>query len=275
MVLNVTVTGATAPSFLTVYPDQTTEPVVSNLNYGPGQTVPNLVNAKLGADGAVSIANAAGSVQVIVDLEGYFTASGDTSGSRFFPLVNHRILDTRSNIGGYYTPVGPNASIPVTVVGQGGVLDGAAAAVMNTSVTGPTAPSFLTVYPDGVGRPNAANLNFTASQTIANLVSATIGGDGEVDIYNNQGSVNTIADVVGWYGRPEHSFRPAPAPANPERGADHTAWPECRVALPGRSRDRGQLGALRAEPMTSHNQRSTTTPLHPATAGGSGKCLLL
>ncbi len=200
VVLNVTVTGATAPSFLTVYPDQTTEPVVSNLNYGPGQTVPNLVNAKLGADGAVSIANAAGSVQVIVDLEGYFTASGDTSGSRFFPLVNHRILDTRSNIGGYYTPVGPNASIPVTVVGQGGVLDGAAAAVMNTSVTGPTAPSFLTVYPDGVGRPNAANLNFTASQTIANLVSATIGGDGEVDIYNNQGSVNTIADVVGWYG---------------------------------------------------------------------------
>ncbi len=200
VVLNVTVTGATAPSFLTVYPDQTTAPVVSNLNYGPGQTVPNLVNAKLGADGAVSIANAAGSVQVIVDLEGYFTASGDTSGSRFFPVVNHRILDTRSNIGGYYTPVGPNASIPVTVVGQGGVLDGAAAAVMNTSVTGPTAPSFLTVYPDGVGRPNAANLNFGASQTIANLVSATIGGDGEVDIYNNQGSVNTIADVVGWYG---------------------------------------------------------------------------
>jgi hypothetical protein len=199
-VLNVTVTGATAPSFLTLYPDDTTQPTVANLNYGPGQTVANLVDVKLGADGAVNIANAAGSVHVIVDLEGYFTAPGNTTGSRFFPLVNHRILDTRSNVGGHDMPIGPNTSIPLQVIGVGGVLDGAAAAVINMSATTPTAPSFLTVYPSGVVQPNAANLNFVPNQTVANLVSTPIGRGDAIDIYNNQGSVNVIADVVGWYG---------------------------------------------------------------------------
>jgi hypothetical protein len=38
--------------------------------------------------------------------------------------------------------------------------------------------------------------------TIANLVSAKIGTGGEVDLYNQHGSVEAIADVAGWYGPP-------------------------------------------------------------------------
>jgi hypothetical protein len=211
VVLNVTVTGPTAGSFLTVYPASlSSPPTASNLNFTKGQTVPNLVSAQLGAVGTgptlgVNIFNAGGSVQVIVDLEGYFTALQNTSGARFFPLVApRRILDTRANIGNVgppgnaFTPVGSNTSIPAAIVGQGGVLDGASAVVLNTTVTSPTSSSFLTVYPST--RPIASNLNFSAGQTIANLVSAQISGTGQDNFYNSVGTVQVIADVAGWYG---------------------------------------------------------------------------
>jgi hypothetical protein len=215
VVLNVTAVGASSPGNLTVTAaDVNTAPTASNLNFGAGQVIPNLVSTRLGLvnggmSGGIKIFNATGRVQVVVDLQGWFTAPGDTignpphlTGSRFFPLVAHRILDTRANVGGYSAPIGglpPLNPIGVGIVGQGGVLDGGSAVVMNTTVTGSTAPSFLTVYPADP-RPTASNLNFGPGQTIANLVSASIGPNGQDKIYNNSGTVQAIADVVGWYG---------------------------------------------------------------------------
>ena len=47
-----------------------------------------------------------------------------------------------------------------------------------------------------------SNLNFTADQTIANLVVVPVGADGNVIVYNKAGSVHVIADVAGWYTGP-------------------------------------------------------------------------
>jgi subtilisin family serine protease len=203
VVVNVTVTGPTAKSYVTAYPQgASSPPTASNLNFIAGQTVPNLVTVEVGSGGGVSFFNEAGSVQVIVDLEGYFTAIGNAGGSRFFPVVDHRIVDTRANIGGFFTPIGAGQAIAVAATGHGGVIDGAAALVMNTTATGPTAVSYLTVYPNGTTRPNASNLNFVTGLTVANLVSGKIGTGGDVDLYNRVGSVQAIADVAGWYGAP-------------------------------------------------------------------------
>ncbi len=49
-------------------------PLASSLNFGPGQTVANLVIAKVGTDGGVSILNAAGSTHVIADVAGWLPA---------------------------------------------------------------------------------------------------------------------------------------------------------------------------------------------------------
>jgi len=46
--------------------------VTSNLNFTPGQTVPNTVIAQIGTDGSISIYNALGSTHVIVDITGWF-----------------------------------------------------------------------------------------------------------------------------------------------------------------------------------------------------------
>ncbi len=72
VVLNVTATGPTTGGYLTAYPVGAARPATSNLNFGPGQTIANLVIAKVGAYGQVSIYNASGSTQVIVDVAGWF-----------------------------------------------------------------------------------------------------------------------------------------------------------------------------------------------------------
>lgn len=74
VVVNVTVTEPEGPGFVTVYPCTGTLPTSSNLNYVAGQTVPNLVVAKLDANGKLCIYTHAAS-HVIVDQMGYFPAA--------------------------------------------------------------------------------------------------------------------------------------------------------------------------------------------------------
>ena len=72
VVLNVTAVAPTASSYVTVWPAGEAQPLASNLNLTPGQTLPNVVVAKVGSDGQVSIFNAAGSTHLILDVAGWF-----------------------------------------------------------------------------------------------------------------------------------------------------------------------------------------------------------
>jgi cellulase (glycosyl hydrolase family 5)/fibronectin type III domain protein len=211
VVLNVTATGATAPSYLTAWPTGVTRPVASNLNFVAGQTVPNRVIVQLGSDGStggwVSFYNAAGSVNVIADVAGWFSDSSNASatGSLFVGVAPARILDTRNGTGGFSSALGAGQTIAVTVAGQGGVpamnaVIAPSAVVLNVTVTGTTAAGYLTVWPDLASRPTASDLNWAAGQTVPNLVVVKLGGDGKIDLYNPAGSANVIVDVVGWFG---------------------------------------------------------------------------
>jgi hypothetical protein len=86
------------------------------------------------------------------------------------------------------------------VTGRGGVPADATALVYNLTVTGPTASSYLTVYPAGTTRPAVSNINFTAGQTLANSGTTKLGTSGRLAIYNNSGSTHVILDVAGYYG---------------------------------------------------------------------------
>lgn len=70
VVLNVTAVGPTGPGFLTVFPCGTSRPLASNLNYVPGDVVPNLVLAQIGTAGKVCIYTQA-PVDLVVDVDGY------------------------------------------------------------------------------------------------------------------------------------------------------------------------------------------------------------
>jgi hypothetical protein len=70
--VNVTSTGATATTFLTVFPAGQARPNASNLNVVPGRDVPNLVVAKVGANGSVTVYNNQGSTDIVFDVVGYY-----------------------------------------------------------------------------------------------------------------------------------------------------------------------------------------------------------
>jgi hypothetical protein len=197
VVLNVTVTRPSAASYLTVFPTGN-KPLASNLNFAAGQTVPNRVIVPLGASGSISFYNAFGSVDVIADISGWFTdaSNPNATGTRFAPVPPARILDTRNA-----QKLGPNQSMGVSITGNGPIPTfGVQAVVLNVTVTGPTASSYLTVWPDGDPRPLASDLNFSAAQTVPNMVVVKVGTTGAIDLYNAAGSTDVVIDVMGWYG---------------------------------------------------------------------------
>jgi hypothetical protein len=120
-------------------------------------------------------------------------------GSRFSGLTPARVLDSRVGTGGFSTPWSAGGMRDITVTGVGGVPAGATAVVVNITATNPTTGGYLTVWPAGQALPTASNLNFSAGQTIPNLVVATVGAGGKVSIFNAAGSTDVIADVVGSY----------------------------------------------------------------------------
>jgi Fibronectin type III domain len=202
VVLNVTATNTVvAPSYVTVYPTGSARPLASNLNFLPGQTVPNRVVVKVGAGGSVDFYDAAGHTDIVADVAGWFTdGSTAAAGSLFVGVTPARILDTRSA-----SKIGPGATRIVLVAGQGGVPPVNAtvpptAVVLNVTVTNPTAGSYLTVWPDGTIAPLASDLNYVAGQTVPNLVVVKLGADGSIDLFNAAGTTDVVVDIVGWYG---------------------------------------------------------------------------
>jgi len=198
VVLNVTITEAGAPGFATIYPCGVERPNASNINYGSGTTVANMVVSKIGADGKVCIFTQSNS-QLIADVNGYFPAT-----STYQPLVPARLFDTRTvggaTVDGQFQGAGllpANTTSQVTVTNRGGVPVGAATVVLNVTVTEAQAPGFLTVYPCGIERPNASNLNFVAGGTVANAVMVKVGASGQVCFFNSAGT-QVIADVNGY-----------------------------------------------------------------------------
>jgi hypothetical protein len=179
-------------------PSGVTQPGVSNLNFARGQTIPNLAIVKIGANGAIRFANAVGGVDVIVDVVGYFDPTA--GGSRFHPIDPTRVLDDRDGTGlsGPWT-AGQTRALSVAGAAGTNVPAGATGLVANVTATNASTGSFVTVFPDGVAVPTASNLNFGAGETIPNLVTTKVGANGRVAFFNKLGTVDLVADAVGYY----------------------------------------------------------------------------
>ncbi|MFF9841425.1 FlgD immunoglobulin-like domain containing protein [Streptomyces sp. NPDC013740] len=195
VVLNVTATNVSASTYVSVYPYGTQRTSASNLNVTAGRTVANAVIVPV-KDGKVTLYNHAGSVDLLADVSGYFTA-GD-QGARFHPAAPARIVDTRRAVGG--RTLGPAGSLAVPVAGIGGVpATGASAVVLNVTATNATRATYVaaTTVP---GTPTVSNINLLPGQTVPNLVVVPV-VDGTFHLYNHAGSTDVIVDVFGYYTR--------------------------------------------------------------------------
>jgi len=193
----VAVTEPTGNGYVTVYPDGTSKPNASNLNYVKGETVSNLVLAPVGPDGNVVLAASHASTHLVADVEGYYTVGGSKKGT-LSPIGPTRLLDTRSKVGVSTTiPVPAGGAVRLQVAGVAGIPTGVSAVVLNVTVTQPARNGYVTVYADGTAKPNSSNLNYVTNQTVPNLVFAPVGSDGKVDLWTAS-STHVIADVAGY-----------------------------------------------------------------------------
>jgi hypothetical protein len=197
VVFNATAVSPTSATYLTVWPAGIAKPDNSNLNVVAGETRPNLVTVAVGAGGRVSLYNDAGSTDAIFDIVGFYTDASGSQGSRFHPVDPFRLFDTRNSAGG--APIGPGGILPIVVTGVGSVPSGTTAVVLNVTVTGPTSPGYLTVFPGDVSPPTASNLNFVPNATVPNLVVVRVPANGVINFLNSGGNTHVIADVVGYY----------------------------------------------------------------------------
>ena len=202
VVVNVTVTQPTAGGYLTVYPAGASRPTASNLNFNPGQTVPNLVVVPVGADGRINLYNgSAGTTELIGDIAGFYLSGPPPAAGGYVPTGPARVLDTRNGTGAPRAAVAARTAVSVPVLGVDGVpASKVSAVVVNVTVTQPTAGGYLTVYPAGASRPTASNLNFNPGQTVPNLVVVPVGADGRINLYNGSaGTTELIGDIAGFY----------------------------------------------------------------------------
>ncbi|MFI1459050.1 hypothetical protein [Streptomyces roseus] len=207
VVMNVTAVHPTEAGHVMVYPNGQATPKVSNLNFAPGQIVPNLVTVPV-VNGKVDLRNNAGSVDLIADVTGYYTDQAG-AGSALNPITPARFLDTRDGTGTKKQRVGPGGVVTLQVAGVKGVpATGVTAVVMNVTAVQPTEAGHVTVYPNGQAAPGVSNLNFTPGQIVPNLVTVPV-VNGKVDLRNNSGSVDLIADVTGYYAATGSAFSAA------------------------------------------------------------------
>jgi hypothetical protein len=72
---------------------------------------------------------------------------------------------------------------------------------VNVTVTGPSAPGFLTVFPAGGPPPLASTINFRAGQTRANNAIVTLGPGGDIVVRAGMpsGGTHVVLDVTGYF----------------------------------------------------------------------------
>src|SRR5438093_3615206 len=118
----------------------------------------------------------------------------------FIGLAPCRIVDTRGNgapiTGGMFS--GGSDVRSYALSGICGIPASARAVSLNFTVTGPTAPGFLTAWPTGGAVPPVSILNFAAGQQIANAAVVPTGGSASITV-NVSAPTHVIVDTNGYY----------------------------------------------------------------------------
>ncbi|MGL4178669.1 MAG: hypothetical protein ACRCSN_21640 [Dermatophilaceae bacterium] len=223
VVLNVTATGATATSFVSVYPGGSARPNVSSLNLTRGYTGANLVTVPVSAAGTVAFYNQAGSTHLLADPVGWYAEDRTmaATGADFFPTTPERVLDSRSDWGvrleaDEYFPV------PLSYDGYDARIR---SLVVNITATSSTGSGYLSAVPNEPRTsPTTSSLNYGKGSTVANLVTVRapmtslpgIGSSPTFWVANSAtAGTHVIVDVVGFYAEyqgtdPGLRFRPLP-----------------------------------------------------------------
>lgn len=216
-VVNLTAVAGTASTYLSVYPTNSSglcnapdqvPPSTSSLNVYAATNQANRVIVPLGPAGSggpntdVCVYNSQGTVDFILDANGWFGSAAAAAGTKFQAIGPSRICDTRAGTGTECSGATLTAgdTLPVQVSGSGGVpASGPVAVVANLTAVAGTSFTYFTLFPAGGATPNASDLNVFGSENLPNLAIVSLSSSGAVDLYNSLGTIDAILDVEGWF----------------------------------------------------------------------------
>ncbi len=171
-----------------------------SLNY-PSTKLTTAMSAQVavGSDGKITIDNApdGGTVQIQVDVQGYFVPSNPGGG---FTPGTGRIVDTRTS-----SSVGANASVAVQVAGVAGIgtVEGglSAVAVTVTAIHSGTTGGYAKAWADGSSEPTGAVIGYAPTSSIRTTTAILpVGSNGKVRIQNvSSGTTDFVLDLQGTY----------------------------------------------------------------------------
>ena len=196
--VDLTALDQTLGGYVTAYPYGEARPNASDLNFGADQVLTNLVSVPI-AQGKIQLYNAAaGTIDLIVDVVGYFTTS--TSGSLYTAVTPSRIVNTATGLGAAKAKVAAHGSLTVTVAGAGGVPStGVTAVALDVTASGSTGNGFLVSYAPGGTVPAGTDVTYRTGQAHTGLIVVPL-VQGKF-VINNGGpqSVDLAMDVEGYY----------------------------------------------------------------------------
>jgi sortase (surface protein transpeptidase) len=202
VVINLTATETSGPSFFTALPmSATVQPTTSSLNVSrAGET--------RAAGVIVPVTTIAGKRQIkifalypakiIVDVFGYFTgeSSAVSTVGLFVPVDPERILDTREP-GGEVGKLWPNWVVEVPIPAS--MAAGAAAVVANVTGVESRGPGFLTVTAARQTITLTSNLNFSApGQVVPNHVITPVTAGRGFQVLSSHGA-HVVVDIAGYF----------------------------------------------------------------------------
>jgi uncharacterized protein (DUF1501 family) len=194
VVVSVTASAPTAYGSVTVWPSGRTRPTVPSVAFAAGAATTNLAVVKVGSDGCLMVRNATGAVHVNIDVLGHFTTGAR---GRFTPVPAWRVLDTTTDA---VAPLGPGEARVVTVTaGHGVPATGVSAVLVHLAAHTPTLDTSLVAYPYATTRPGVTNLSVRKGGHASTLALVKVGAGGRVTLRNALGTVDVVADVVGWF----------------------------------------------------------------------------
>jgi hypothetical protein len=185
---------------LTPYATGSTKPQ-NSLHYTPSATTSIQAQVGLSADGKMTIANASSTVNLVIDLQGYFTAAGKT-GAVFTPGVG-RAYDSRATGNAV---LAKNETRSIQIAGKAGVPvmgSGITAVVLTLIVAHGGSDGRAAVWADGAAKPDTTSINFQADEIRTNTVTVPLGANGKISLNNVADPTNYVIDVQGWYANPQ------------------------------------------------------------------------
>ncbi len=200
--VNATVVPKGSLGYLTMFPCGETLPLASTLNSIDGRVKAGAAIVPAGTNGAVC-AFVTNDTDLVLDVNGYFVPSSNTSALAFYPLTPCRVVDTRGPAGALGGPslVG-NAARSFPILSSSCSVPAAAQAYSLNYTSVPKGNlGFLTTWPAGQTQPLVSTLNAPTGAVTANAAIVPAGTNGDISVFVTHNS-DLVIDIDGYFAPP-------------------------------------------------------------------------